>query len=71
MRGRSTHKRLRLPKGRSNLYAIWRACERFGIRPPGVRSNWEDCNVQVQSELLAFDQIRTLDDAETFAGVLK
>lgn len=46
------------------MYAIWRACEQFNIRPPNVKDNWDDCNVITQSELLAYSQIREYEDEE-------
>lgn len=60
-----------MPKGRSSLYGVWKACERFGIRPPDVEASWEDCNVEAKSALLGYDQIRTheeFDEKIAFAG---
>ena len=53
-----------MPKGRTVNYAIWLACERFGIRPPGVKPDWNDCPVDVQAELIAYNQGRELEEAE-------
>ncbi len=53
-------------------YAAWRACERFGVRPPNVSAAWDECNVMVQASLLAYDQIRQLEEVKekaAFAGV--
>jgi len=46
---------------RTGQYAIWRACERIGIRPPKVKEQWEDCDVITQSYILAYSQIRTIE----------
>jgi len=40
-------------------FAIWRACERFNICP---WSEWDDLPVDVQADLLAYDQIRMMED---------
>jgi len=50
-----------MPKGRTELYAIWSACERFGIKPPGVKDTWEDCDVFTKANLLAYGQIRSTE----------
>ena len=34
----------------------WRACERFGINPPGFPDGWDDLNVWNQAKLLAYCQ---------------
>ncbi len=47
-----------MPKGRTTLYAIWRACERFKIKP----FTWDDYNVIQQSELIAYSQIREVEE---------
>lgn len=43
-------------------YAIWRACERFRILPPGLSETWEALDVWSQAQLLAFDQVREMED---------
>lgn len=43
-------------------YAIWRACERFGIRPPGVREHYDDMSVSAKAMLISYDQIRQIED---------
>ena len=53
-----------MPDGRTGDYAIWRACERFGILPPGVREKWEDTNVWSQAMLVAFNQIRNIEEVK-------
>lgn len=50
--------------GRTTLYAIWRACERLGIRPPGVKASWEDHATEMQALILAFDQVASHDESE-------
>jgi len=50
------------------LYAEWRACERFGILPPGFRPkregplSWDDLDVVRRCELIGYDQIRSAED---------
>lgn len=34
----------------------------FGVRPPGVKDRWEDCDVMTQANLLAFSQTYEHDD---------
>ncbi len=55
-----------MPKWRDGLYAVWRACERFGILPPGVRSSWDDNLLDYQALLLGYDEVRTYE--ESFHG---
>jgi len=55
---------MRLPEGRTGDYAIWRACERFGIRPEGVKTSWDRCDLQTQCLLIAYSQIRCNEDIE-------
>lgn len=50
-----------LPKYRTALYTIWAACERFDIKPPGVKDKWEDCGVLTRARLMAFEQIRDIE----------
>lgn len=58
-----------IPNGRSMDYAIWRACERFGIRPPEVKASWDECNVMTHAALLSYDQIRQIEDAKWQAAM--
>lgn len=57
-----------MPPGRKELYAIYKACERFQIKPPEVKENWEDNNFQVQANLLAYNQIRDNEEIEILAA---
>lgn len=46
-------------------YAVWRACERSGLRFPGVgKPSWDDLNVWMQAKLLAYHQVREIEEAE-------
>jgi len=54
---------------RTMEYAVWKACARFGVRPPGVVENWVDCSAIVQGQLIAYDQIASHDEQE-LAGKL-
>ena len=58
------------PDGRTALYAIWKACVRVGIIPPGVPgSPWDDLGVETQALVLGFDQTASHDEDE-LAGSL-
>ena len=37
--------RILWPPHRTTEYAVWCACERLGILPPGVKPAWDDCPV--------------------------
>jgi hypothetical protein len=43
-------------------YAMWAACERFGVRPPGVKPDWDDMDVEAQADLLAYHQVAEHDE---------
>ena len=53
-----------LAPNRTELFAIWRACERFGILPPDVKSSWDECDVIAQAHLLAYEQLQSHDETE-------
>ena len=47
------------------MYAIWRACERFKIRPPNVEyDEWDKLDVISQANLIAYDQLREIETAK-------
>lgn len=54
---------MNFPDGRTNQYAVWRACERLGISPPLIRTKWEDNDTETQALIIAYDQIRGNEDA--------
>ena len=61
-----------MPQSRTQEYAVWKACERFGVLPPGVLKNWEEMLPWHQAMLLAFNQIRENEEFElatAMAGV--
>jgi len=60
-----------MAKYRKEPYAIWRACERFGILPPGVKDTWIKNDVWGQARLIAYDQIRQVEDAEHETNLLR
>jgi hypothetical protein len=37
-------------------YAIWEACVAVGVKPPGCKEHWEDCNVDTQAKIIAYHQ---------------
>ena len=45
-------------------YAIWEACVEVGVRPPGCKECWEDCDTDTQALMIAFKQTRDADKAE-------
>jgi hypothetical protein len=51
-------------------YACWRACERIGILPPGVKPAWDDNDTETRSLIIAYDQIRGDEDAKREANRL-
>lgn len=53
-----------MPSGRTVQYAMWKACERLRLRPKDVKEEWEDNTPYVQSLLIAYSQIRDVEDAE-------
>ncbi len=60
------------PDYRSNDYAIWQACARFGVKPPGVKANWDDMGSMNQARLYAYNQVALHDEDQrdaTLAGV--
>lgn len=58
-----------MPNFRTEEYAIWRACERLGIRQPGVQDSWEKNDVAMRETILAYSQIREEEDNERVAGI--
>ena len=62
--------RILWPPHRTGRYAIWCACERLGIRPPGVKPSWDECGLEERALILAFDQTRTFDCQEREAQLL-
>lgn len=46
------------------MYATYRACERFNLQPPNVKAAWDDNTNCVKSLLLAYSQIRDVEDAQ-------
>lgn len=52
-------------KGRTSKYAIWRACERIGIRPPSVPAAWDEIETApVICDILAYSQLREEEEAQ-------
>jgi len=52
-------------------YSIWCACERFGIRPPGIKLSWREMEEDPisQSLIIAFNQIREIEDFDLQAAL--
>lgn len=59
-----------LPDFRTQEYAEWKCCERFGVRPPGVAAAWEECDTETRALMLAYSQIREEEDNERASGIL-
>lgn len=55
---------MNVPQGRTGDYAIWRACERLGMLPPGVKSDWDANEPWTKALIIAYSQIREYEDAE-------
>ena len=53
-------------------FAIWRTCERFGLRPPGVKRNWDEMEDDfiTQSLLVAYNQIREIEEDQMAAAMV-
>lgn len=34
------------------------------IKPPGIQRSWEDCDLWTQALILAYDQIRSIEEAK-------
>jgi hypothetical protein len=63
---------VKFPEFRTGVFAIWKACIRVGLRPPGLPDNWDECSSLQQALILGFDQVCEHDDFRekaTFAGV--
>jgi hypothetical protein len=43
---------------------MWRACERFNIRPSDVKPDWDDNSVWAQAQMIAYSQIRCYEEDE-------
>jgi len=43
---------------------MFRACERFGVRPPGIKQSWEEMDCFSQADLIAYDEIRAIEETE-------
>ena len=53
-----------MPKYRSGMYTVWRSCERLGIQPSNVASDFDDCDPWTQCLIMAYGQIRDIEEAE-------
>ena len=62
--------RILWPPRRTAEYSVWCACERVGILPPGVKPAWDDCSVETQALIVAFDQTRSYDESEREARLM-
>lgn len=47
------------------MYTVWRVCERLGLRPPNVEENFNDNTTGTIAELIAYGQIREIEEFET------
>ena len=55
-----------IPDGRTSAYAIFRACERFNVRPPGIEAEWDEMDPWNQEILMAYHTIREHDEMRLF-----
>ena len=58
-----------LPQGRSATYLIWRACERLGLMPPGLKEEFGDNNMWAQALIMAYHQIREIEETKWQAAL--
>lgn len=59
------------PSNRTGLYAIWRACERLGVRPPDVKDEWVENDIVTQTYILAYGRVRDYEESESMASMTK
>lgn len=52
------------------LYHVWRACERFGMIPAGIKREWDDNTEWGKTLLIAYDQVRTIETQKQEAELL-
>lgn len=50
------------------MYAIWFACERFGLLPPDVKQSWNDNTIWTQALLISYSQIREYEHQQEVVG---
>jgi hypothetical protein len=43
----------------------------MNIRPPNVEDSWDKCNVWIQAMLIAYSQIRGIEEQENLAQLLQ
>lgn len=53
-----------MPKFRTAKYTVYRACERLGLLPPGVRQQWDDNHILAKADILAYEMVRSTEGAE-------
>jgi hypothetical protein len=56
-----------MPPSRTVKYSIWRSCERFKLDP----RNWDELDIAFQADLIAYDQIRQVEEQELVYGPAK
>jgi len=39
------------------------------LKPPDVKDSWDDCNVQAQALLIAYNQIREIEENEALGKI--
>ena len=51
-------------------YAIWRGCERLGMRPPDIPpgAGYEDLEPWQQANVVSYNQIREIEEAQANQG---
>lgn len=40
---------------------VWKACERFGVLPPGVKENFDENLPLIQARLITYEQVREIE----------
>ena len=57
-----------MPKGRTFIYSVWKACERLSIRPPNIKDSWNKLSPLIQAQVLAYSHIRDLEEMELLSA---
>lgn len=43
----------------------------MNVRPPKVKESWDECDLDTKCDILAFDQVMTLEDNEATSKMFK
>lgn len=51
------------------MHAVWQACVRVSVRPPGLPASWDEATAPQQAMILGFNQIEADDEYRAQAKV--